>query len=162
MTAGVNHEAGPEEEAPAQMEHPNRNKTDVGEKVEEVSMGQITDKITSKGKLDVAAEFLRLHEGENIVFSKKEARRVLWKIDLRLIPLMTGTVVLTAVDVSLENFLGSRQLWTDHECCYQKIMISNAAVYGMEDALNLHGQQYSWCEWPVRASDDPGCIWLAN
>lgn len=55
--------------------------------------------LSGKGRLDVAAEFLKLHEGEHGVYSAAEARKVLWKIDIRLVPLMTLTVALCAVDV---------------------------------------------------------------
>ncbi|KAE8147348.1 major facilitator superfamily domain-containing protein [Aspergillus avenaceus] len=68
-----------------------------------------------------------------------EARRVLWKIDLILIPLVTVTVILAAVD---------------------KVIISNAAIYGMVEETKLVGDQYSWvgsifyfgylvAEWPA-------------
>lgn len=63
---------------------------------------EITDpepNASDKGRLDVAAEFLKLHEGEHGSYSAAEARKVLWKIDVRLIPLMTLTVALCAVDV---------------------------------------------------------------
>jgi hypothetical protein len=94
---------GSGEERPSSMEQPGTTKSEVGGTVEEIGAGHIIDgKIKPKGKLDAAAEFLRLHEGEHVDFTKKEANHVRWKADLRILPLMTGTVVLTAVDVSLE------------------------------------------------------------
>ncbi len=55
--------------------------------------------ITGKGRFDIAAEFLKLHEGEHGSYTPAEARRVLWKIDLLIIPLLTFTVILNSVDV---------------------------------------------------------------
>lgn len=74
---------------------------------------------------DVAAQFLaRLDTGiASTPVSPEEARRILWKIDLILIPLIMTTVVLAAVD---------------------KVIISNAAIYGMETDTHLTGNQYSW------------------
>ncbi|KAL2813607.1 major facilitator superfamily domain-containing protein [Aspergillus granulosus] len=74
---------------------------------------------------DVAAQFLaRLDPSiTDAPVTEEEARRVLWKIDLILIPLIMITVVLAAVD---------------------KVIISNAAIYGMSADTNLTGNQYSW------------------
>lgn len=69
----------------------------------------------------------------------QESRRVLWKIDLVLIPLVTVTVILAAVD---------------------KVIISNAAIYGISADTHLVGDQYCWvgsifyfgylaAEWPA-------------
>ncbi|EXJ88131.1 hypothetical protein A1O1_05059 [Capronia coronata CBS 617.96] len=80
-------------------------------------------KVSGRGRFDVAAEFLNLHAAEHGSYTAAEARRVLWKIDIRLIPLMTLTVILNALD---------------------KIIVSNAAIYGMTKDCHLHGQQYSW------------------
>lgn len=75
--------------------------------------------------VDVAAKFL--YELDPAVLAQPitpaEARKLLWKIDLILIPLIMGTVVLAAVD---------------------KVIISNAAIYGMRTDTHLVGNQYSW------------------
>ena len=75
--------------------------------------------------VDVAAKFL--YELDPAILadpiSPKEARKVLWKIDLIMIPLIMVTVVLAAVD---------------------KVIISNAAIYGMKKDAHLTGNEYSW------------------
>lgn len=99
-----------------------------------------------KSKLDVAGEFLALHEQEYGSYTKKEDTRVRWKIDLRLVPMLFLTQTLLAVDVcvaGLENVSSHHQLATNLYG-YQKILISNAALYGMIQDTHLKGQQYSW------------------
>jgi hypothetical protein len=54
---------------------------------------------TDKAKLDVAAEFLLLHEQAYSDYTPAEASRVRWKIDLRLVPMLFVTQTLCAVDV---------------------------------------------------------------
>ncbi|KAL4806608.1 MFS general substrate transporter [Aspergillus unguis] len=74
---------------------------------------------------DVAVQFLS-HLDSSITsaaVSDPESRRLLWKIDLILIPLIMVTLILAAVD---------------------KVIISNAAIYGMETDTHLSGNQYSW------------------
>lgn len=74
---------------------------------------------------DVAAVFLARLDPAIAVepISDPEARRVLWKIDLIIIPMIMVTVVLAAID---------------------KVIISNAAIYGMKMDTHLTGNQYSW------------------
>ncbi|KAF5008149.1 hypothetical protein FDECE_5543 [Fusarium decemcellulare] len=74
---------------------------------------------------DVAALFLVKLDPEvkERAITPEEARKVLWKIDLIVLPIVAGTVILSAVD---------------------KIVISNAIIMGMEDDLNLVGNEYSW------------------
>lgn len=52
-----------------------------------------------------------------------QARHVLRKIDLHILPLLMGTYMLQYLDKSSINF---------------------ASVYGLEEGTNLHGQDYSW------------------
>ncbi|KAK5190992.1 hypothetical protein LTR99_000065 [Exophiala xenobiotica] len=78
---------------------------------------------TDKAKLDVAAEFLVIHEQQYGDYTKEEATRVRWKIDLRLVPMLFVTQTLCAID---------------------KILISNAALYGMKTDTHLTGKEYSW------------------
>lgn len=75
-----------------------------------------------EGDLDAGGKFLLDHP-QYADYTPAEARKVLWKIDLMLIPIMTILITLAAAD---------------------KIVISNAAVYGMREALSLEGSQYSW------------------
>ncbi|KAH8894000.1 MFS general substrate transporter [Thozetella sp. PMI_491] len=70
-----------------------------------------------------AAAYLQQHEAEWASYEPHEAKRVLRKIDWRLMPLVVGTITIAAVD---------------------KILISNAALYGMTADTGLVGQQYSW------------------
>ncbi|KAK2666281.1 Major facilitator superfamily [Fusarium oxysporum f. sp. vasinfectum] len=74
---------------------------------------------------DVAARFLvNLDPAiKDQPITPEEARRVLWKIDFIVLPIIAGTVILSAVD---------------------KVVISNAAIMGMKDDLNLVGNEYSW------------------
>ncbi|KAH0827737.1 putative transporter [Fonsecaea pedrosoi] len=75
--------------------------------------------------LDVAAQFLATLDTSvaQDPVSPQEERRVLWKIDLTILPLILVTVVLAAID---------------------KVIISNAAIYGMSEDTNLEGNQFSW------------------
>ncbi|KAL3474345.1 major facilitator superfamily domain-containing protein [Aspergillus californicus] len=89
---------------------------------------QIGDIASEEGRTkdaDVAAQFLASLDTAitSAPITPEESRRVLWKIDLILIPLIMVTVVLAAVD---------------------KVIISNAAIYGMETDTHLTGNQYSW------------------
>jgi ACS family allantoate permease-like MFS transporter len=74
---------------------------------------------------DVAANFLHGldHSVTSAPVTAAESRKLLRKIDWILIPLLGGTVILAAVD---------------------KVIISNAAIYGMTADTHLVGQQYSW------------------
>ncbi|RMY64467.1 hypothetical protein D0863_09794 [Hortaea werneckii] len=67
--------------------------------------------IESGQDLDVAACFLAKLDPsvKDLPISDKEARRCLWKIDLAILPILTFSVIIAAVD---------------------KVVISNAAIYG--------------------------------
>lgn len=92
---------------------------------ENYKTGDIIEPRSRDGGKDVAALFLAQLDPAIAAepISKHEARRVLWKIDLILIPLIMVTVVLAAID---------------------KVIISNAAIYGMKKDTHLKGNQYSW------------------
>jgi MFS transporter, ACS family, allantoate permease len=90
---------------------------------------------------DVAAQFLVGLDSSitDEPISDKEARKLLWKIDLCVLPLISGSVILSAVD---------------------KNIISNAAIYGLTSDTGLTGNQFSWVgsifffgylafEWPM-------------
>ncbi|KAJ5281315.1 Major facilitator superfamily domain general substrate transporter [Penicillium angulare] len=99
--------------------------TQLAPEQEKFQDGDIIDSRDRDSGKDVAAQFLaRLDPAIAAVpISEQEARRVLWKIDLILIPLIMVTVVLAAID---------------------KVIISNAAIYGMKTDTHLTGNQYSW------------------
>lgn len=77
------------------------------------------------GADDVAATFLHGLDASvtSAPVTDAESKKLLTKIDWALIPLLSGTVILAAVD---------------------KVIISNAAIYGMTADTHLVGQQYSW------------------
>lgn len=74
---------------------------------------------------DVAARFLAQIDASigNEPVSPEEERKLLWKIDLIIVPLLAITLILAAVD---------------------KVIIANAAIYGMKDDTHLKGNDYSW------------------
>ncbi|KAK5989278.1 putative transporter [Cladobotryum mycophilum] len=69
-----------------------------------------------------AAAYLRQHP-EWADYDEQEAKSVLRKIDWRLLPLIIGTTTIGASD---------------------KILISNAALYGLSKDTHLVGSQYNW------------------
>jgi ACS family allantoate permease-like MFS transporter len=89
-----------------------------------------------------ATAYLQEHEHEWSNYEPHEARRVLRKIDWRLMPLIIGSITIAAVDVGYPWAPSLKEnkflTWT------QKILISNAALYGMSKDVHLKGQQYSW------------------
>lgn len=86
---------------------------------------EATPNIAYRRDVDVAAQFLATLDPSILAepITKEESRRLLWKIDLILIPLISATVILAAVD---------------------KVIISNAAIYGMRTDTKLVGDQFSW------------------
>lgn len=87
--------------------------------------GEVLNSQARERGIDVAAQFLARLDPTIAAqpISDDEARRVLWKIDLIMIPLIMVTVVLAAID---------------------KVIVSNAALYGMKKDTHLTGNQYSW------------------
>ncbi|RMD42149.1 hypothetical protein DV735_g3013, partial [Chaetothyriales sp. CBS 134920] len=79
----------------------------------------------SIGAGDVAAAFIASLDPAvaNKPIEPAEARKVLWKIDLIILPMLAITVIIGAVD---------------------KVSISNAAIYGMTEDTHLKPNQYSW------------------
>lgn len=93
------------------------------EKHPDITVKSLTEKENANdGDIDEGAKFLMEHP-QHADYTEKEARKVLMKIDWMLMPIMTILITLAAAD---------------------KILISNAAVYGMNESLNLVGNQYSW------------------
>lgn len=91
------------------------------EPVESAQRGEVL----AHGRVDVAAGFLSELDPSvvQMPISSEESRRVLWKIDCILIPLIMVGVVLAASD---------------------KVIISSAYVYGMKQDAHLTSHQYSW------------------
>lgn len=64
-----------------------------------------------------------LHEGEVEEYTDETAKKLRWKLDLRLLPLLCLTYALQSID---------------------KTTLGYAAVFGLEDDLHLQGTEYSW------------------
>lgn len=81
--------------------------------------------VLEKGDMDVGADFLATVDPSIIAvpITPAESRKVLWKIDLIILPIIAGTVILSAVD---------------------KVIISNAAILGMRKDTHLVGNEFSW------------------
>ena len=79
--------------------------------------------ITSAPSKDLDETYNFYKQEDAVETDPDEARSVLRKIDLRLLPLLMVTYMLQYLDKSSINF---------------------ASVYGLEDGTNLHGQDYSW------------------
>lgn len=62
-------------------------------------------------------------DGKDLDADEAEVKRVLRKIDFRVIPILFVTYMLQYLDKNSINF---------------------ASVYGLEKGTNLHGQNYSW------------------
>lgn len=92
-----------------QLENPNHDPSEPPEKP-----------LAQDESLDLSAIVLTTIAYE---YSAKDANRVRWKIDLRLMPVLFFTGMMSAID---------------------KIIISNAALYGLKADLHLSGGQYSW------------------
>ncbi|RFU29744.1 hypothetical protein B7463_g6600, partial [Scytalidium lignicola] len=89
-------------------------------------LGEGGDMSAVKGKdVDVAATFLANLDPAIILepISEKEKRKLLWKIDLTILPLLWVTTIVGAVD---------------------KVIISNAAIYGMREDTHLVGNDFNW------------------
>lgn len=71
--------------------------------------------------LDESYDIYKQHVGEEI--DPQEAKKVLRKIDLRLMPVLILLYLLQFLDKNGINY---------------------ASVYGLEEGTNLHGQDYSW------------------
>jgi hypothetical protein len=75
----------------------------------------------SSKDLDETYELYKKHDARDI--DPQEARRVLRKIDLHVLPLLMVSYMLQYLDKSSINF---------------------ASVYGLQTGTNLKGQDYSW------------------
>lgn len=79
----------------------------------------------SSGDLDIAARFLANLDPSirDEPISAKEARAVLWKIDLYILPVLAITIIVSAID---------------------KVIISNASIYGLLTDNHMNSAQFSW------------------
>lgn len=86
---------------------------------------------------DVAVRFLANLDPvvKDVPISAKEARKVLWEIDLIVLPIIAGTVILSAVDKVGHC---TRSLLSKLTC--SQVVISNAAIMGMKHDLKLVGK----------------------
>ncbi|KAJ5697080.1 hypothetical protein N7536_007492 [Penicillium majusculum] len=91
------------------------------EHVENVSLNP-TDKETGDNDLDIGAQILM--NNEDVEYTAEEHRKLVRKIDWRIVPLAAWACGLQFVD---KSGLGA------------------AATYGLRDDLHLAGQEYSWC-----------------
>ncbi|KAI4917328.1 hypothetical protein J4E90_003835 [Alternaria incomplexa] len=82
-----------------------------------VKMGEV-----SSANVDVAAAYAHHLTGEN-AYTRKEATRLRWKLDLRLVPLLWFNITLGAMD---------------------KVTTATAALYGFRADTGLTGDRYSW------------------
>ena len=71
---------------------------------------------------DIAAAYADKLDGEN-AYTRAEEKRLRWKLDLRLVPILWLNVTLSAMD---------------------KVTTSTAALYGMKTDTGLTGDRYSW------------------
>lgn len=71
---------------------------------------------------DIAAAYADALDGEN-AYTAAEEKRLRWKLDLRLVPILWLNITLAAMD---------------------KVTTSTAALYGMKTATGLTGNRYSW------------------
>ncbi|KAH9897315.1 putative allantoate permease [Xylariomycetidae sp. FL2044] len=85
-----------------------------------VAMGKVTSAPASD--VDVAAMYANQFTDGN-EYSKKEATRLRWKLDLRLVPILWFNVTLGAMD---------------------KVTTATAALYGLKEDTKLTGDRYSW------------------
>lgn len=96
--------------------------------IEDTQRGEVLDTIISPhgkvvkiGGVDDAMDYLE--EAKKIIATPEEDRRLVWKLDLCMFPLMCLLYATQFMD---------------------KVTTSSAAVMGLRDDLKMHGNQYSW------------------
>ena len=75
------------------------------------------------GKADIALDFLEKKGDISVTYTEEQQKRVLRKIDMRLMPLMFTSYMIQYMD---------------------KSVLPQAAIYGLLENINLNGQDYSW------------------
>ncbi|KKP00143.1 hypothetical protein THAR02_07763 [Trichoderma harzianum] len=101
--------------------------SDTGHSIESGNMNKHQDhvppnhieKVTSGQDVDIKLA----SESEEIFFTKEEAARVKRKIDFIILPLLCGCYIFSFLDKTLINY---------------------SSIFGLKQALHLHGSQYSW------------------
>jgi hypothetical protein len=91
---------------------------DSGSETHDIAQGHIF----SHSDEDIAAAYADKLDGEN-AYTVQEEKRLRWKLDLRLVPILWLNITLSAMD---------------------KVTTSTAALYGMRTATGLTGNRYSW------------------
>jgi hypothetical protein len=86
----------------------------------DVGQGEVFD----HSDAEIAATYADRLDGEN-AYTSQEEKRLRWKLDLRLVPILWLNVTLSAMD---------------------KVTTSTTALYGMKAATDLTGNRYSWVE----------------
>ncbi|KAL2208988.1 MFS transporter [Sarocladium strictum] len=81
------------------------------------------DNGSSTGSRDLDDNYKVFESTQDLEVTPEEAKRVLRKIDLHVIPVLFGSYMLQYLDKNSLNF---------------------ASVYGLQEGTNLHGQDYSW------------------
>ncbi|KAF2094963.1 MFS general substrate transporter [Rhizodiscina lignyota] len=94
---------------------------EIEERIENPEHHTVVEKDDIQGDIDVGAQAL---QGQELNFTEQENKRILRKIDWRIVPLAAWACGLQFVD---KSGLGA------------------AATYGLTDDLGLVGQEYSWC-----------------
>jgi hypothetical protein len=84
----------------------------------DISNGQVLN----DRDVDVAAAYADKLDGEG-AYTAKEEKRLRWKLDLRLVPILWFNITLVAMD---------------------KVTTSTATLYGMKKDTDLTGNRYSW------------------
>lgn len=93
----------------------------------QIANGLIT---TDKAKLDVAAQFLLIHEQQYGDYTPEQATRLRWKIDMRLVPMLFVTqTIYCAIDVCAHLC----PLLPTGRCCR-----SRSTVLNYESDLDCH------------------------
>ena len=102
------------------MDEKNNDLTTTQQRPVDRQPGDIISPVSSKD-FDETYEVYKSQDAQEV--DPQEARRVLRKIDLHILPLLMGTYMLQYLDKSSINF---------------------AAVFGLETGTHLKGQDYSW------------------
>ena len=94
--------------------------------------------------IDIAAQIIVEHGHEigSHGWSPEEEKKLMRKVDWRLVPIVSSTtfVFITIVTNAVEQLFVCATL-----SGLDKTAISAAAIYGLREDLNLTGSQYSWC-----------------
>lgn len=100
----------------------------------DVANGQVLD----NRDVDIAAAYADKLDGEG-AYTAKEEKRLRWKLDLRLVPILWFNITLSAMD---------------------KVTTSTAALYGMKKDTGLTGNRYSWVGSAFYVRDIPIHLWF--